>query len=183
MLSEFSEQISGFDTAIDLGAGIGRVSKTTLLKHFSKVDLVEPSSTQIERARVEVPEIRRFYQCGLQEFEYEDGYDCVWLQWCAMYLTDEDLLKFLHKTRRNLRKVDQKSGLLFVKENVHEDGFLLDKDDCSIMRTTEHFIVLFEQAGFDVLKSFKQEGMPDDIHSVSCFVLRPSADNDADVKL
>ena len=90
-----------------------------------------------------------------------------------MYLTDQDLLHFLTKTRLALKQTPPKSGLLFVKENVHMDGFLIDKDDCSIMRTTEHFVVLFEQAGFEVLKQFKQEGMPDDIHEVSCFVLRP----------
>jgi protein N-terminal methyltransferase len=43
MLQEFKEQISGWRTAIDLGAGIGRISKTTLLPRFAEVDLVEPA--------------------------------------------------------------------------------------------------------------------------------------------
>jgi protein N-terminal methyltransferase len=77
----------------------------------------------------------------------------VWLQWCAMYLTDNDLLAFLRRTGDNLEPaVLNKSGLLFVKENVHDHTFLLDKDDNSIMRTTKHFEALFEDAGFKVLK-------------------------------
>ena len=55
MLHSFREQMSGFDRAVDLGAGIGRVAKNTLLPHFKEVDLVEPSKTQIQRARDEVP--------------------------------------------------------------------------------------------------------------------------------
>ena len=43
MLDDFSEKISGFDSALDLGAGIGRITKTTLLPRFKNVDLVEPA--------------------------------------------------------------------------------------------------------------------------------------------
>lgn len=69
-----------------------------------------------------------------------------------MYLTDEDLLEFLMKTKKALKQEGGKSGLLFVKENVHEGTFLLDKEDNSIMRTTEHFEALFVDAGFEVLE-------------------------------
>ena len=44
MISDFSERISGFRTAIDMGAGIGRIAKVTLLPKFAEVDLVEPAS-------------------------------------------------------------------------------------------------------------------------------------------
>lgn len=43
MINEFKDRISGFMTAIDLGAGIGRISKTTLIPRFKEVDLVEPA--------------------------------------------------------------------------------------------------------------------------------------------
>lgn len=43
MIKDFSDRISGFNSAIDLGAGIGRISKTTLIPRFKEVDLVEPS--------------------------------------------------------------------------------------------------------------------------------------------
>lgn len=43
MISDFSKRISGFNSAIDLGAGIGRVAKATLIPVFTEVDLLEPA--------------------------------------------------------------------------------------------------------------------------------------------
>jgi hypothetical protein len=34
MLADYQDQISGFESAIDLGAGIGRIAKTTLVPRF-----------------------------------------------------------------------------------------------------------------------------------------------------
>ncbi len=66
------------------------------------------------------------------------------MQWAALYLTDTDLLDFLIRTKENLEISEEigsngqpKSGLLFVKENVCPDKFLIDRDDHSIMRTSE----------------------------------------------
>ena len=47
MIEDFKDKISGFNTAIDLGAGIGRIAKATLIPRFSEVDLVEPAEIQI----------------------------------------------------------------------------------------------------------------------------------------
>ena len=43
MIDEVKETISGFNTAIDMGAGIGRIAKTTLCPRFKAVDLLEPT--------------------------------------------------------------------------------------------------------------------------------------------
>ena len=69
----------GTNTALDCGAGIGRITKKTLKPIFDQVDLVEPSATQLDGAREYVPEARNFYLNGLQEFEYPCKYDCVWI--------------------------------------------------------------------------------------------------------
>lgn len=86
----------------------------------------------------------------MQEFTYERQYDCVWLQWCAMYLTDADLVEFCIKTRDNLTTADElsesgqrKCGYLFVKENVNTGKFIIDRTDNSIMRTVKHFDAIF----------------------------------------
>lgn len=42
----------------------------------------------------------------MQEFTYEGKYDCVWVQWCALYLTDVDLLDFFIRTRDALETSD-----------------------------------------------------------------------------
>ena len=48
MIEMFKDRISGFGDAIDCGAGIGRISKETLLKRFTNVDLLEPATAQLE---------------------------------------------------------------------------------------------------------------------------------------
>ena len=97
MLEDFKDKISGFDSAIDCGAGIGRITKQTLLQRFAHVDLLEPASSLIAEAQRQLPTVRRFYQEGLQEFEFETKYDCIWVQWCLMYLTDQDCLNFFRR--------------------------------------------------------------------------------------
>jgi protein N-terminal methyltransferase len=106
---------------------------------------------------------------GLQEFNFEHRYDVIWVQWVLCYLTDEDLIKFLVKSRENL--VDQKSGMIFVKENVHDSGFYVDKDDNSVIRSDKLFQELFEQAGFTVVKHIYQPGFPKDLFRISLYAL------------
>ena len=51
MIEEARSIISGFDAALDCGAGIGRIAKTTLLPFFKECDIIEPSRVQIEKAK------------------------------------------------------------------------------------------------------------------------------------
>lgn len=50
--------------AVDIGAGIGRVSKTMLHKHAAKIDLVEPVKPFIEQMHVELAELKDKGQIG-----------------------------------------------------------------------------------------------------------------------
>lgn len=106
---------------------------------------------------------------GLQEFEFEHKYDVVWVQWVLCYLTDEDLLSFLAKCRANL--ADPAKSMLFVKENVHDTGFYVDKDDNSVVRSDKLFEQIFEQAGFTVVKHIYQPGFPKDLYKISLYAL------------
>lgn len=69
----------------------------------------------------------------------------IWLQWVLCYLTDADLVAFLIKCRENLT---DDNSIVFVKENVHESGFYVDKDDNSVVRSDKIFQEIFEEAGF-----------------------------------
>ena len=44
LLDDFKGHISGFNSAIDMGAGIGRISKELLIPRFKEVDLLEPAN-------------------------------------------------------------------------------------------------------------------------------------------
>ena len=179
MIDAQKGDLSGLNWALDCGAGIGRITKDTLQPVFANVDLLEPSKVQIDKAREYVPEVRNFYQMGLQELQYERKYDCVWIQWCLCYLTDSDLHDFLVKTRQNGLEFNSetgKSGLIFVKENVAGKKFILDRSDNSVMRTSSQFSEIFEGAGFTIVKQFLQRGLPSELHHINCFVLRPNAE-------
>lgn len=131
MIREHLKYMPGKDLALDCGAGIGRVTKTVLKHIFKNVDLLEPSKTQMVEARKYCPEARKFHHIGLQEFGYKEPYDAIWIQWVLCYLTDEDIVHFLLKTKRDGLTRDEKgkTGLIFIKENTSEQSqFLLDTE-------------------------------------------------------
>ena len=57
-LDEYKDKIA-HGRVLDCGAGMGRVTKHLLLPRFSKVDMIEPSKVQIDKAReyVESPNV------------------------------------------------------------------------------------------------------------------------------
>jgi len=42
--------------------------------------------------------------------------------------------------------------MIFAKENVHDHGFFVDKDDNSVVRSDKLYFEIFEEAGFDVVR-------------------------------
>lgn len=62
--------------------------------------------------------------------------------------------------------------MIFVKENVHETGFYVDKDDNSVVRSDKLFQEIFEQAGFIVVKHIYQQGFPKELFRISLYALR-----------
>lgn len=91
------------NTALDCGAGIGRITKQLLMPHFKTVDLVEPDEKFINSIKEYVGEHKNklgsLYKVGLQEFIPLRKYDVIWIQWVLGYLTDEDLEAFLIRCR------------------------------------------------------------------------------------
>ena len=115
-----------------------------------------------------------FYCCGFQDFKFEHYYDCIWLQWFLMYLTDEDLIKALKESAKFLT-VDPESGdsgLIIIKENVKSRDFYVDKSDNSVIRSPQYFLKIFDAAGLEVLHSSYQPGWPKDLYEIVLWVLR-----------
>jgi protein N-terminal methyltransferase len=87
--------------ALDCGAGIGRITKHLLTKHFMQVDMVEQNKIFLEKARDYLKSNKRvdnLYCCGLQNFVPEAGqYDVIWCQWVLGHLTDDHLVGFFKR--------------------------------------------------------------------------------------
>ncbi|GIL67244.1 hypothetical protein Vafri_20686 [Volvox africanus] len=165
-------------TALDCGAGVGRVTEQLLRHHFHIVDLLEPSKHLLDTAAKNlsartVPQPRGkagdFYCAGLQEHTFEPGrYDAIWIQWCLLYLTDADFVSLFERAARGLKP----DGLIFVKENICKEGFVVDKEDSSLTRSNTYMLELFQRAGVQVLYNVKQRNWPKELFEVRMYVLK-----------
>ncbi|KFG62070.1 putative protein c9orf32 [Toxoplasma gondii RUB] len=166
-----------FNYALDCGAGIGRVTKGCLLHRFQQVDMVEPMERFCRSAPdfVASERLKDIFQQPLQEFSPSKKYDCIWLQWCILYLTDADLIDLLKRCSAALTD----GGVICVKENIGELGFEIDKQDNSIMRTDKHYKQLFRQAGMRLLLDMRQPNFPKSLFPVNMYCLRPLDANPA----
>ena len=64
------------------------------------------------------------------------------IQWCLLYLTDTDVQAMFQKAAVGLKP----DGLIFVKENVCKEGFIVDNDDSSLTRSNAYMLELFEKS-------------------------------------
>lgn len=160
--------------ALDCGAGIGRLTKTLLIPMgFAKVDLIEPLPHMVEQAKKEVdPEkAGEFMLCSMQEAKMNPNtYDVIVIQWAAIYLTDDDFVKFLKNCVQALRP----GGIVFFKENCTGDNrhdFVVDNDDSSLTRSDAHYKIIFEKAGVKLVKEEYQKTWPKELFPVKMYGL------------
>lgn len=136
--------------ALEAGAGVGRVSTDVLLYYSNHVELVEPTKkfTDVARERLSVHDKVKegstwvVKEIGLQSWQPEGVYDLIWSQWCIPHLSDEELVTYLNKAKKALRRYESndkyfgQDGLVVVKENICSDSdyTLFDDEDSSITR-------------------------------------------------
>ncbi|OQV11907.1 putative N-terminal Xaa-Pro-Lys N-methyltransferase 1 [Hypsibius exemplaris] len=163
---------------VDVGAGIGRISKHFLSKHFDQVDLLEADEHFLAAAPnylgpTVLKQIRKTIPLRLQDFHPEpETYDCVWIQWVSSHLRDEDFVEALRRLKASLRAAS--NGLIFVKENLTQphQGDEFDSLDASVTRTRERFLELFEQAELTLIRESKQDRFPTELYEVRLFALQ-----------
>ena len=115
-------------TALDAGAGVGRVTRNVLLPHCASVQLVEASPRWVELSREYVSDAAEAHGCKcafstsrLEEYLPAKGaYDLIWVQWSLQYLTDADVIRTLEQLGQGLREASTTwpAGVLIVKENT-----------------------------------------------------------------
>ncbi|NP_001089614.1 N-terminal Xaa-Pro-Lys N-methyltransferase 1-B [Xenopus laevis] len=166
-------QKTGNTCALDCGAGIGRITKRLLLPLFKTVDMVDVTDEFLNKAKSYLGEegkrVGKYFCCGLQEFSPEPSrYDVIWIQWVIGHLTDEHLVSFLQRCKLGLRP----NGIILIKDNVTQDGSIMDDADSSICRDIDLVRKLIKQAGLSVLAIERQENFPDEIYQVFSFAMR-----------
>ncbi|CCF57424.1 hypothetical protein KAFR_0C04340 [Kazachstania africana CBS 2517] len=161
----------------DIGAGIGRVTKTMLSKYCDVVDLVEPVKPFCDQMKVELKDLSeegkvgKIFELGMQEWDPEKGkYWLIWCQWCVGHLPDEELIKFFVRCSEAL----QPNGTIIVKENntpADKDDF--DPTDSSVTRSDNKFKELFEKSGLKLIATERQKGLPKELYPVRMYALKP----------
>lgn len=113
--------------------------------------------------------VRNYFCCGLQDFSPAPGsYDVIWIQWVIGHLTDEHLAEFLRRCRRGLRP----NGIIVIKDNMAQEGVILDDVDSSVCRALAVVRALIRSAGLSLLAEERQENLPDEIYHVYSLALR-----------
>ena len=167
--------------ALDVGAGIGRVSENVLLRFTGRVAILEADERFVAQARERLGDrLVHAYAMRMQQLPDKPQpsepcpYDFVWVQWVLMYASDAEVVRLLRALHARL--ADKAKGYIGVKENVKSstgaDAIDVDSSDCSIVRTPEHFRRVFAAAGMRVVAEAVQTGFPRHLYSVHMFMLQ-----------
>eukprot|EP01127_Copromyxa_protea_P010793 TRINITY_DN2667_c0_g1_i1.p1 TRINITY_DN2667_c0_g1~~TRINITY_DN2667_c0_g1_i1.p1 ORF type:complete len:109 (-),score=22.50 TRINITY_DN2667_c0_g1_i1:10-336(-) len=105
----------------------------------------------------------------MQDFAFPTQYDVIWIQWVIIYLSDDDFVAFFTRCREALTE----TGIIVVKDNVTNAGFILDVADASVTRSEAHLRLLFEASGLKVMEDKVQPHFPKDLFPVKMFALCP----------
>ena len=84
------------------------------------------------------------------------------------HLTDQHLAAFLRRCKQGLRP----NGIIVIKDNMAQEGVILDDVDSSVCRDLEVVRRIIRTAGLSLLAEERQENLPDEIYHVYSFALR-----------
>lgn len=164
---------------IDVGAGIGRITRDLLWKVSDQVDLLEPVKPFVQQMENELVAVKAkgklgdIYDIGMQEWqpapEKVGKYWLVWCQWCVGQLPDDALVEFWARCKSALMA----NGTLIVKENIAPVDDIFDETDSSVTRTDAKFRELFTRAGYKLIASDIQKGLPRELYPVRMYCLKP----------
>ncbi|ODV62600.1 N-terminal protein methyltransferase ASCRUDRAFT_12609 [Ascoidea rubescens DSM 1968] len=170
---------------IEIGAGIGRVTKNLLSKVCDYCDLLEPITSFVKQLKIENEELIKngkvdeIFCIGMQDFskikvKNEKKYWIIWCQWCLGHLPDDELVKFLKYCKTRLI-ISDNSGTIIVKENNIQgidDSF--DDLDSSVTRSDKSFKKIFKKAGLKLIAEERQRGLPRELYPVKMYALKPN---------
>lgn len=168
-----SEYKLGGEQCIEFGAGIGRITSNLLINYFHEIDLLDPVQEFLDVAKNEIGSraVIRLYPIGAQDWIAERKYDCIWLQWTLMYLTDDDAVNILKQCKANLKE----KGKIFVKDNGYpsneETLAAWNSEDHSFARSHQSYLNLFQKAEVEILEDISQPNWDPELLPLYVFVL------------
>lgn len=153
ILSSIFKQKIPNSSCLDVAAGIGRVTKYCLSNYFDQIDLCEPNTNFLKASEEFLAgfNIGDRYPSPIQDFQFTKKYDCVWVQWCCGFATDESLVGFLNRCYAALKP----DGVLIIRDNASSSDFswAYDPEDGTLYRTKEMYEACVSCSKFKTSKS------------------------------
>eukprot|EP01006_Ploeotia_vitrea_P058388 TRINITY_DN69331_c0_g1_i1.p1 TRINITY_DN69331_c0_g1~~TRINITY_DN69331_c0_g1_i1.p1 ORF type:complete len:317 (-),score=25.10 TRINITY_DN69331_c0_g1_i1:37-987(-) len=167
----------GSACCLDCGCGIGRVANNVLVDLFDQVDLLDPCdkhlSVALEGWKTTPSKKGQAFSISAQYFHpTPNRYDLIWLQWCSLYLTDDDFSGLFSRCLKSLKR----NGLVVLKENVTKGNFFtVDRNDNSITRSREHYKMMFNNVGAKLVVEKEQQAWLEALQPVVFYACKPEA--------
>lgn len=140
--------------ALDVGAGIGRVTKYLLLPAgYARVDLLEANARFLDTARDYVGHtgLGECFCSPMSAFDFGSRkWDLIWIQWVAIYLPDDEFVTFFRDCGRAVAQ--DPCAYVVLKENIllGNKRAVPDESDASVTRSDTHLKRLWQRAGLQV---------------------------------
>ncbi len=160
--------------ALDCGAGIGRISKHVLGPvGFQKIDLMDvcPKFLDVARTSVNPEQLGDLFESSFDAFTFlERKWTLIWMQWCAIYLRDDEFVSFFARACKSL---NGSKAYVVLKENVTKDNSdpIPDNEDHSVTRSDKHLKALWARAGVKIVLETTQRGLPKALFPVRMYAL------------
>ena len=151
------------------------MTERVLSKIFERVDLVELSSKQIAFARQRLSGNKRignFYNVDISDFDFEETYDVIWVQWVISFVTDLELEKFLSKAQLHLSP----QGVVVIKDVIEPHANFSTKIESKMyIRSLRLWKKQAKKAGYSVVFEDSPKGLSTEFEEIATIVLRPDA--------
>ncbi|CAF0759790.1 unnamed protein product [Didymodactylos carnosus] len=142
-----------FHSGVQLGCGIGRVTKHLLVKYFNRIDINDLLPEYIEQTKLNLGEdlvdkVDKTYCCSIADLIVDKSrYDVIWTQWVLGYLDADSAVQLLKRLKLSLKK----HGLIILKDNC-SDQPEFDPDDQYYVRSPLQFYDVAHRSGLTVVK-------------------------------
>ena len=86
------------ETALEVACGAAHCTKAVLSKKFCKIDLFDESQGAVTDALKNLEGVERVGQVAtsrMQDYTFDEKYNCILLRYCVGYLTDDELVQFI----------------------------------------------------------------------------------------
>jgi protein N-terminal methyltransferase len=159
----------------DVGCGVGRVSKWLLSDFFKNITLIEPIRKFLAKAEVDVAASGatvRAINVAAQDWQVDDDYDLIWIQWSTQFLTDDSFVSLLKQCSQHLKP----NGIVVVKDNMviseKRSDAVWNPNEHTISRTVPHARELIRQTGLKIDFDEAQADWFDNFIPLYLFVLK-----------